>query len=237
MNKQYSKHALKAFAVLLLTYLLILSILTFLQIVEIVEFSTETQGDLLPIMVSLPFVAFYLLVLIAATAGFARGAKMAKALPFKMILEDELKRRSMGEAGIKTKIRSGSQVMANTPYLTALTTVISSRVSILAVIDSDNKVKGVITSNDIIRKLQEEVDKDDTSNLYDRLKKLKVVDLKPRTPEVAAVGENLLGVIERMIQEQFTKLIVVKDKHSYSFTGTVDVLDLVGEIVDDSTED
>jgi len=39
-----------------------------------------------------------------------------------------------------------------------------------------------------------------------------------------------------MIKNQFTKLIVVKDKQTQTYTGTVDVLDIVGEIFEDEEE-
>ncbi len=236
MEKQYSRQALTAFIVLLITYGLIVGMLTLLQNGGILKFSTETKGDLLPLMASLPFVALYLLVLIAATAGFARGAIMARTLPFNQILKSELQQRKMEGAAIKTKIRSGEQVTKDTPYLRALNNVISSRVPILAVIGNDKKVAGVITNDDIIRKLQEEIDKNDPTTLDERLKKLAVKDLHPRDPVVATINENLQEVLGSMIRHQFTKLIVV-DERSNSFAGTVDALFLVGELFEGAPTD
>jgi len=209
---------------------LIVGMLVLLHNWGILKFSTDEKStDLLPLMASLPFVALYLVVLIAATAGFARGAVMAKMLPFNQVLKSELQERGMDGAAIKTKIRSGGQVTKDTSYLRALENVYSSRVPILAVIDGDSKVTGVITDHDIIRKLQDEIDRNEPKTLESRLRNLKVQDLHPRVPIVATDDENMQDVIGSMIKNQFTKLIVVKDKNSNSFTGTVDVLDLVGE--------
>lgn len=232
MDKEYSKQAIQAFLVLLVTYVVMLLLLTFLQQWGLIKFKPELNGDLLPLIASLPFAALYLLVLVAATAGYARGAIMAKALPLNQVLKTELQGMKMEGAAIKTRIRSGGQVKVDTPLFSALNNMISSRVPILAVLDNDNKVSGVITSHDIMRILQEQVEKNEPTTLHDRLKNMKVQDLQPTTPVVATVDENLQDVIGNMIRNQFTKLIVVKDRQSNIFSGTVDVMDLVGEVFD-----
>jgi hypothetical protein len=53
---------------------------------------------------------------------------------------------------------------------------------------------------------------------------------------VVLTSENLREVAIKMIQNQFTKLIVVEDTASMKFAGTVDMLDLVGEIFDGGVE-
>jgi len=65
-------------------------------------------------------------------------------------------------------------------------------------------------------------------NLQKRLEECKVRDLNPQSPTVVSSSENLHTVIHKMIEKQFTKLIVVGSDNS--FTGTVDALDLIGEI-------
>jgi len=251
--KEYSKQAIYAFFILLLAYFLLVGCLWLLQVNQLINFQTEVNGDILPLMASVPFVALYLLVLIAATAGYARGAIMAKELPFKTVLKQELKDKKMSSATIKTKTRSTAMVYDDTPFMWALNDIISARISILPVIDKEkNEVKGVITSTDFLKKLQEELkflqekntaSRDGTpdstamadnqyrqivKNLQKRLEECKVKDLNPQNPVVVNSNENLHTVMHKMIEKQFTKLIVVGNDNSFS--GTVDALDLIGEI-------
>lgn len=89
----------------------------------------------------------------------------------------------------------------------------------------------MITENDLARRLQDEIDNTPTTiSLADRLKAITVKELESRPPVVAESKENLREVAQKMIKNQFTKLIVVGDKVSMKFDGTVDMLDLVGEI-------
>ncbi len=253
MKWEYSKQAIGAFFILMFAYFLLVGCLWLLQINQLIYFQTEVKGDILPLMASMPFVALYLLVLIAATAGYARGAIMAKELPFKTILKQELKDKKMSSATIKTKTRSSAKIYEDTPFMWALNDIISARISILPVIDKEkNEVKGVLTSADFLKKLQEELKilqeeniapgektadpaaltdikyRQIVKNLQKRLEECKVRDLNPQSPTVVNSSENLHAVMHKMIEKQFTKLIVV-DKDN-SFTGTVDALDLIGEI-------
>lgn len=237
MREHYSTQAIRAYILLLITYVGMVAILWFLQWMKVITWSTPLGSDVLPLIASLPFVALYLVVFLAATAGYAHGAMMVKTLPIGQLLKNELQKRKMDRATIQTKIRSGGQVTLDTPYLRALTNLIASRVPILAVVDNDNKVSGVITTDDIVRRLREEIDKPDGASLQDRLKSLKVEQLEPRKPVVSTGDESLEAVLRSMIQHRFTKLIVVDTKQNNNFTGTVDVLDLVGEIFDDSSKE
>jgi CBS domain-containing protein len=250
---EYSKQAIGAFFILLFAYFLLVGCLWLLQVNQIINFQTEVKGDILPLMASMPFVALYLLVLIAATAGYARGAIMAKELPFKTILKQELKDKKMSSATIRTKTRSSAKIYEDTPFMWALNDIISARISILPVIDKEkNEVKGVLTSTDFLKKLQEELkilqDENSASgdraadpaaltdsnyrlivkNLQKRLEECKVRDINPQSPIVVSSNENLHAVMQKMIEKQFTKLIVVNNDNS--FAGTVDALDLIGEI-------
>ena len=138
---------------------------------------------------------------------------------------------TMRSASIKTKVRSGGQIRADDTFIRAFNNLLSSRLPILAVVDADNKVTGVITGNDLAKKFQEEFDKETETSLRERLANVKVGDMAVRQPGVASSVENLREVAEQMIKNQFTKLIVVEDLASMKFSGTVDMLDLVGEIL------
>jgi CBS domain-containing protein len=233
-GEEYSKTVFRSFITIVIIYVLMVAILYFLQCKEVFKFTPETKGDLIPLITSLPFVAFYLVVLLAATAGYARGAIMAETLPFTQMLKKELKKKTMGKAAIKTKIRAGGTVHADTPFLRALTIVNSARLPILAVVGPNDKVEGVITSYDFMLKLREELDKKDATPLEERLESLTVQALEPRKPVTAASAENLEKIIDTMLKNQVTKLIVVDDKET--FKGTVDVLDLMGEIFGEDVE-
>ncbi len=231
MKEYYSKQAICAFMVLVVVYILMVGILWFLNWMDVVKWSTTLGTEVLPLTASLPFVALYLVVLLAATAGYARGAIVAESLPFNQVLKAELQKKKMDGASIKTKTRSGGQITKETSFVSALTNLSSSRLPILAVVDpTTRKVTGVITSDDVIRKLQEEIAKPDGTPLQDRLSKLTVDALAPRKPVVATTDDDFERVIGTMVREQFTKLIVVETKEGNEFAGTIDVLDLVGEI-------
>lgn len=247
MKWEYSKQVIGAFFVLLCAYFLLVGCLWLLQINNLIIFQTEINGDILPLMASAPFVALYLLVLIAATAGYARGAIMAKESPFKTILENELKNNKMSSATIKTKIRSSAMVYEDTPFTWALDDIISSRISILPVVDREkHEVKGVITCVDLLRKLQEEfrnvrdlecgsktTDSRSAASLQKRLAECRIKDLPPQAPVTAKSNEDLQAVLSRMIEKQHTKLIVSEPDNTC--TGTVDALDLIAEIYEKET--
>lgn len=250
MKWEYSRQAFSAFTILLSAYFLLVGCLWLLQHYELINYYAETKCDVLPLATSIPFVAFYLLVLIAATAGYARGAIMAKALPVNTILRQELKDKKMNSATIKTKTRSSAKVYDDTPFLCALNVIISARISILPVIDKEkNKVKGVVTRHDFLNKLQEELKilqnmrnnsgdyqnkSEDLKDLYERLDGCMVKDLDPKTPTVVKSHESLYAAIVKMVNEQYTKLIVLDDDDTFS--GTVDALDLIGEILEDAND-
>ena len=237
---QYSRQVLTAFIILSVTYLLLVGVLLLVHHLDAISFDTDTQGGdyLLRVAVSLPFMALYLLIFIAATAGFARGAIMARGLPFNQVIKQELQKKTMQGENIITKIRSGSTVTPETSYLRALHTSISGRLRIMAVVDPDNRVMGVITSRDILSKLQEETDKQsDHGQLFENLANITVADLKPRRPVVALTSDNLETVMSRMITHQFTKLVVVDNEETLFFRGTVDMLDMAAEIFEDASEE
>lgn len=243
MTDRYSRQTIGAFVLLAVAFVGMVFLLIFLHDRSVITFSTKVDGDLLKLLASLPFVAFYLVVFLAATAGYARSAIMMKTMPLTQMLHKELKKKTMESATIQTKIRSGGQVSPDTPFSRALSNIISSRLPILAVVDQENKVHGVITSHDILRVLQEEIDRKPEPAiaalppLNERLADLTVENLQPRDPETVTADQNLQSIVDTMLKEQFTKLIVVGDKKSMKFKGTVDVLDLLGEMFGENSEE
>ncbi|MEP6849054.1 MAG: CBS domain-containing protein [Acidobacteriota bacterium] len=233
----YSWKALGAFAAFLAIFGLMVALLWWLdKLGATCYINLPEKADLFSLLTTLPFVAFYLVVLIGATAGYARSAIVADTLPISKMFDAELSKRTMNSASIKTKVRSGGQIKADDTFSRAMDNLISSRVPILAVVDDDNKVTGVVTGVDIMKMLQTELDKTDGTPLTDRLENILVKDLQPRPPVVAATSDNLRQVAFKMIVNQFTKLIVVQDASSMKFAGTVDMLDLVSEIFDGDEE-
>lgn len=228
MDYKFSKDAVKNFILLLVIYLIICVMLVALHNWGICNFTIE-MNSLDNIIFSLPMVALYLLVFLAATAGFARGKYMLEKLPLNMRLQQELKTRTMERANIKAKIRSGSQVKLKDSFSDALNNLVASRLSILAVIDNKNEVTGVLTSTDLLLYIQEKLKDNEENQLLD-LHNVKVSDLKLSEPKAVEVHEQLQSVIETMIQHQHPKLIVT-DKGKFS--GTVDSLDILAELIEE----
>ncbi|SDM69574.1 hypothetical protein SAMN05660642_03071 [Geodermatophilus siccatus] len=240
MTGVYSRRALQAFIILLFTYGLLVAMLVLLHGLDILRFTTNLEGSVIPLVNSLPFVALYLLVLLAATAGYARGQIMSKRLPFNQLLKEELSSSQMESAGIKTKIRSpGGKIYAETTFREALAAATSARLPILAVVDQQDAVTGVITSHDLLQKFQDIARNEQSTGdewksiLGERVNQV----INPNPPVMAGVDENVQEVLARLISYQHTKLVVVKDLVKKEYIGTVDALDLVGEILEKSVEE
>lgn len=244
MNGRYTWPTVGAFVLLVVAYVVMVYILLLLNREGVIGLETEVNGDVLKLIASLPLVAFYLVVFLAATAGFARAAIVMKTMPLTQVLSKELKKKTMESATIQTKIRSGAQVSKDTSFLRALNNVTSSRLPILAVVEMDpqtkqERVTGVVTADDFLRKIGGEADKCPGPNvpaLAERLAGFTVADLQPRKPTVVTAEQNLQSIIDTMLNEQFTKLIVVEDMQSMKFKGTLDVLDMMGEIFVEESE-
>lgn len=231
MDQKYSKDAGLAFILLLMIYLIICGVLVALHYMGICNFAISMLSfD--NIIFSLPMVALYLLVFLAATAGFARGKYMLEKLPLNMRLKQELQVRTMDRANIKTKIRAGSQVKPGDSFFDVLNNLVASRLSILAVIDEKNQVIGVLTATDLLLYIQN-ILKSDEGNQLLSLHNVKVSDLKPSEPKLVAANERLQSVIENMIQYQHTKLIVTDQG---KFSGTVDALDILAELLENQPD-
>ena len=61
--------------------------------------------------------------------------------------------------------------------------------------------------------------------------------MNPRQPDTVTNSTELSLVVDKMIKNQRTKLIVLKDDESKIYAGTVDVLDITGEIFEDTETD
>lgn len=226
MNQLYSRDTLWAFIILLFTSFVVAFGLVALSNCGICKFATDLT-TLDGIIFSLPLMTIYIVVLIAALAGYARGKYMVDQLPLSQRLHHELKKCSMESANFKAKIRSGAQITEDNTFLDALQNLISSRISILAVVDNEGKVQGVITPFDLLTKLQEM--RMDNVSLKD-LAELKISELHPSKPLTAQSDENLQSVISKMVKNQYTKLVVVEENGQFS--GTVDAVDMITEIYD-----
>lgn len=228
MRQSYSREAYRAFFILLAMTFLVGMGLVGLRNLEICTFSRD-MTTLDGMIFSLPLIAIYIVVFLAATAGYARAKYMIDELPFNQRLSQQLKSKSMEKANIKAKIRAGVQVTEDSTLSEALNNLISSRISILAVVDGENHIQGVITSQDILLRLQEML-KTDAALLS--LAQQNIGPFLSRTPVTAECGEDLQSVMNKMIKHQFTKLVVADSEGK--FCGTVDSMDLMAEIFDEN---
>lgn len=226
MQQLYSREAYRAFFILLATTFLVgigLVILKNLGICGFAQDMTTLDG----MIFSLPLTAVYIVVFLAATAGYARAKYMIDDLPFNQRLNQELKGKSMEKASIKAKIRAGIQVTEYSTLAEAINNLISSRISILAVVDGEDHIQGVLTSQDILLRLQEMLKSEPAMK---NLAQQNIGPLLTRTPVTAECREDLQSVMNKMIKHQFTKLVVADSEGKFS--GTVDAMDLIAEIFD-----
>lgn len=230
---QYSREAIMAFVILGVAYLVILAFLWGIGGFKETAFADDIDGDILKLTTTLPFVALYILVFIGATAGYARSAIVAKEMPFSKVLNQELKKKTMSSATIKTKIRSRATIKKDTPYLQAIDRLISARLPILAVVGDGKKVEGVITYYDIIKHLQSEIEKN-PDNKLSTLSGIHVKDIikeVPDVPVVAAESDSFEEVLNTMVKHQYNRLIVVENKSSNVYSGVVDIFDITSELI------
>lgn len=232
MDSRYSKNAYTAFGILMGAYFVMLMCLIFLHKLGICSFQSA-MNSLDGFIYSLPMIAFYLVVFIACTAGYANGKYMLKELPISKILNQQLKEKSMAGASIKMKIRAGNQISEEASYLDAVSNVVSSRIPILAVVNQDNKLSGLITGTDLLVIL-EEILKAGDSNSLELLKNKKVNEIKTSIDKATLANstDNFNVVLNKMIKNQYTKLVVVDENDTFS--GTLDAMDLITEIIEDS---
>lgn len=237
---EYSKRVLGSFIVFLLAFVGMVFLLAYLHDRDYCKFTVPTdltKADIFPLLTSLPFVAFYLVVLLAATAGYARSSAMAEKLPINKLFKAELQKRSMKSPSITSTIRSGIQTNLNENIIFALNNLISSRLPILAVVGEQNKVIGAVTGHDLSRKIIQEYENPNGEPFEERIKKVTVAQCDYKNFIYATINENLKDVTEKMVKHQLTKLIVVDGEGSMKFVGTIDMLDLVSEVISNGDEE
>lgn len=230
---QYSTRVFLAFGILIVSYIIIFYMLYFVEKSGAITFTSDINGDLLKLTTTLPFVAFYVLVLVGATAGIARSAVMARELPFGKHLSQELTRKTMKGASIITKIRGGATITQDTSYGTAVNSLIAARVPILPILEDKNKVKGVLTYYDIVKQLHKEIVSNPNTSIR-QLSNLLVGDIDREESKAVTVTEsdNFKTVLNQMIKNKYNRLIVVKDQNGNAFSGIVDVFDITSELLD-----
>jgi len=236
MAKLYSSERLFAFLILLIAYGFVFGLLWGASSASIVEFGPIRGAE--DILLSMPFIALYVVVLIGFTAGYAQAAFAAKSLGLVRAVRQQLRTRSMANASIKSKIRGDSVVTMGTPFLRTLEKVITARLPILPVVDNE-KIDKVITIRDIMQELTHQINTvkelSKTEELFSRLATLKVEDLKPQQLISCKEDDTLDSVLEKMMRHQFTRLVVV-DKDEKTCMGTVDVFDIVSELLSEQAE-
>lgn len=114
-------------------------------------------------------------------------------------------------------------------FADALNYMVSSRISILAVVDENKEVQGVITATDLLLYVQKTLKSHDGINI---LHQAKVSDLQPSETTIIEANDQLQSVTEKMIRHQYTKLIVTDNG---KFSGTVDALDILAELLDNQS--
>lgn len=234
MAKLYSSERLLAFIILLLAYCVIFGLLWGAD-PDVIDFSSVTGLE--KMLISIPFVALYVVILIGVTAGYARAAFAAKALGLMRAVRQQLRTMSIEDVSIKSKIRSDSVVTMDTPFLRTLEKVITARLPILPVKEGE-KVFRVITIRDILQELTHQInmvrEESQTEELFTRLNRLKVKNLNPRLLMACKEDDNLDSVIEKMMRNQFTRLAVM-DKDGTACIGTIDLFDVMSEILSEHT--
>jgi CBS domain-containing protein len=235
----YSTRAFLALFALVVVYGIIFGLLWGLQAQGEVTFTKDVQGDVLKTVTTLPLVAVWILILLGATAGFARSALMTKFLPFKQALAN----KTVDSASIMLKIRCDTTAKKDDSLAKVLNKLLVARLPILAVVDDKNSVIGVITYQDVVKKMQAEYEKSqdlNDSSLTHKLDALKVsdiIDLDSASPVLVKESADLKSTLDIMIRYRFHKLIVVKDDQKNTYSGTIDIRDIVGEILESSPEE
>ena len=235
MTKLYSWERLLAFIVLLAGYGIVFVLLWWGDKANVVDFSHPDGVE--HMLISMPFIALYIAILIGVAAGYARSAFAARSLGLMRAVRQQLRTRSMESSNIKSKIRSDSAVAMDTPLLRTLEKVVTARLPILPVVE-DDKVSRVITMHNIMQELTHQIntvrEESKTEELFGRIAGLKVEDIRPRSAVTCMENDNLESVLQKMIQHKLTKLVVVgKDG---ACMGTVDLFDIVSDILSESSE-
>lgn len=219
-----------AFVSIVITYLIIIAILMWLDSAGWKVFREGEINGVQDLLITAPAVAFYIVVALAALAGWARGPAMFRDLGFHQTLQKQLQKQGLSSSTIQNQIRgSVHSVQPETPLKEALHDGLVARLRILPVIDND-KVNGVITMYDVSKRIDEEL-KNQSSPLLDNLQ---VSHLNPKKPIACRPSDKLSDVLHKMITNRRTKLIVQNDDDT--LVGTLDLFDVVSELLREDTE-
>ncbi len=181
---------------------------------------------------SLPAVAMYILILITAIAGYAMGKQVLDQ--FSELFKQKLEAAKFKEGSISKRIKGKAQVKLDDSYYDALVKLTASRLDILAVLDNEERVTGVLTSHDVLTYLEQQVKSktrsDEPVAEDDILKATPVSTRYSTNPVTVNENEDLKKAFHLMINRGFNKLVVVDNDNK--FKGTIDIMDIVSEIYD-----
>jgi len=213
------------------SYLILIAVLRWIQETGLVTFPSEITG-IQDVFVTLPAVAFYIVVALAALAGWARGPAMFRELGLGEVLQKELTKRKISSPTIQSQIKGSTHtIKTDTPLKDALHDSWVARIPILPIVEN-GKVDNVITMYDISKKIDEELQKT-SSKLLDNIK---ANDLKsPGSIVSCKPDDNLADVLNKMIQQRKTKIVVLKEDKS--LVGTLDMFDIVAEMMREETKE
>lgn len=222
------------FVVTVVTYLILAAGLLGLAQLKWIVFSNTTIGNLEDFLISLPAIAFYLLVSLAALAGWARGVAMFSELGLGSAIKSSLGKKKLSATTVQSQLQGGaySTVTSDTTLKDALHDILTVRIPILPVV-ADGKVSGVITLHDLAKKLDEQMRAPQAAS-FAQVGELKMSDLKPAGPLTSVRPEDTLAtVLQKMVSMRRTK-VVVTDAAGV-LVGTLDLFDLVDEMLTDVT--
>ncbi|MBI4216025.1 MAG: CBS domain-containing protein [Chloroflexi bacterium] len=222
------------FVVTMVAYLILAAGLLGLAHLKWITFSNTTIGNMEDFFISLPAIAFYLLVALAALAGWARGVAMFSELGLGSAIKSSLKKKKLSTTTVQSQLRGGaySTVTADTTLKDALHDILTVRIPILPVV-AEGKVSGVITLHDIAKKLDEQMRAPQAAGLA-QVGELKMADLKPAGPVTSVRPDDTLAkVLQEMLSVRRTKVVVTDA--AGALVGTLDLFDLVDEMLTDVT--
>ena len=207
------------------TYLLVIWILAYVGGLGWASFRQGSIDNFQDFFVSLPALALYLVIALAALAGWARGPAMFREMGLRQSFQNQLSKRKLSSSTIQSQMKHSTHtVELDTPLEEAFHDGLIARMPILPVI-SNNKVSGVVTMSDISKKFDEELKKAPTTPL----KNFKISDLNPNPPIGCKPDDDLSKVLEKMISKRKTKIVVLDDNDG--LVGTLDLFDIVAEIM------
>lgn len=200
-----------------------------------ITFDKTAIANLEDFLTSLPAIAFYLLVSLAALAGWARGVAMFSELGLGASIKSFMSKKKLSSATVQSQLRGGAYatVAPDTTLKDALHDILTARLDILPMV-ADGKVTGVITMHDLAKKLDEEM-RAPQATRWAEVGTLKMSALKPQGPVTSVKPDDTLTVVlQKMVSERRTKVVVADS--AGALVGTLELFDLVAEMLKDETE-